>query len=134
MDIFLEFKSFPMFFVYWAMSLILMIVFIKSYTFITKYNEFELMFAGNKAAALALSGAVVGFVLPLGVSIIINPSFPLFIFWAVVSGVFQILGYFVVKFLLKDFDAGIEAENEAYGLFKASLSVAMGIINAFCVV
>jgi putative membrane protein len=43
----------------------LAVLFLFLYTRITPYKEFVLIRAGNRAAAYALSGSLIGFVLPL---------------------------------------------------------------------
>ena len=50
---------------YFALSIVLIAVFIAIYTAITPYREVALIRAGNTAAAVSLGGALLGFSLPL---------------------------------------------------------------------
>ena len=55
-------------FVYFALALIVAMLFVVIYIWITPYHEFALIRDGNAAAAISLGGALVGFSLPLASS------------------------------------------------------------------
>ena len=59
----------PPFLAYFAVAIILLLVFIRIYTWITPHSELELIRANNPAAALAFGGAVIGFAWPLSSAI-----------------------------------------------------------------
>jgi putative membrane protein len=107
-------------------------IFIVLYTKITPFDEIALIHAGKGAAALSLGGAIVGFSLTLGASIIYNASLFGVIGWAVIAMVVQVIVYAVASRLMHTVKTEIEAGNAAMGGFMGALSLAAGIINAAC--
>ena len=57
------------FITYFGTAVLLLGAFLALYTVVTPVRDWELIRAGNAAAALALGGAVLGFCLPLGMAI-----------------------------------------------------------------
>ena len=55
----------PAFLSYFAIGGILLLIYITLYNLITPINEWELVKQNDPAAAIALSGSIIGFVLPL---------------------------------------------------------------------
>lgn len=117
------------FIVYLACSGILLAAFIFIYVRVTPYREFELIKKNNNAAAIALSGAVLGFTAPLVSSIYYTLSVPEMALWASITGVVQ-LGVFLT---LRHHAKQIEAGQTAPAILLAALSIAAGLINAACI-
>ncbi len=111
---------------------ILLGVFIFIYTRITPFDEIALIHAGEVSAALSLGGAVVGFSLTLGASIVYNASLFGVIGWAVVAMVAQVVVYAVASRLMHTVKTEIERGNTAMGGFIGALSLSAGVINAAC--
>src|SRR5262249_21168084 len=80
-----------------ARPLALLLVFIFLYMRITPHPEFELIAKGNNATAIALAGALLGFVIPLASSIIQSRNIPDMLVWGVVAMVVQIAIVLVIK-------------------------------------
>ncbi len=118
--------------IYLIASAILMGIFVFLYTKITPYDEIALIHAGNGAAALSLGGALVGFSLTLGSSIVHNASLVSVVLWAVGAMVVQVLVYAVASRLLHTVRTEIEAGNAAMGGFLGAMSLAAGVVNAAC--
>jgi len=120
------------FFAHFIVMLGLTIVFILIYVRVTPHKEFELIKAGNIAAALSLTGAIIGFVLPVGMVI----SRSLFVVEAVVWGSIamfvQLIAFVLVSLLIRDLANQITANNIAVGVFFGGSAIAIGIINAAC--
>ena len=55
----------PAFFAYFGVAAVLIAAFLLVYVNVTPYQEFSLIRAGNVAAAVSLSGALFGFVMPV---------------------------------------------------------------------
>ena len=101
------------------------------YQWVTPYNERALIRQGNTAAAIALAGALVGYVLPLASALSHTVSLPEFAAWALLAGVIQILAFIVVsRFVYKALAARIEAGEMAAGIYLASISIGVGLLNA----
>jgi putative membrane protein len=103
------------------------------YQLITPYNERTLIRQGNTAAAIALGGALIGYVLPLASALSQTVSLAEFAAWALLAGVIQILAFIVVSRLLyRALASRIEAGETAAGVYLASISIGVGLLNAAC--
>ncbi|MDY6923046.1 MAG: DUF350 domain-containing protein [Pseudomonadota bacterium] len=103
------------------------------YQMITPYHERDLIRQGNTAAAVALGGALIGYVLPLASALSHTVSLPEFAAWALLAGVIQILSFIVVsRVLYKALASRIEAGELAAGVYLASISIGVGLLNAAC--
>jgi putative membrane protein len=103
------------------------------YQWITPYNEKTLIRSGNLAAAIALGGALIGYVLPLASALSHTVSLPEFAAWAALAGVIQIAAFSVVRMIaLPDVKARIENGETSIGVYLASISIAVGLLNAAC--
>jgi putative membrane protein len=103
------------------------------YQWVTPYNEGTLIREGNVAAALALGGALVGYVLPLASALSNTVSLVEFCAWAALAGVLQIAAFTLVRVVvMKDVAARIEKGEIAAGVYLLSISLAVGVLNAAC--
>lgn len=103
------------------------------YQMITPYHERDLIRQGNTAAAVALGGALIGYVLPLASALSQTVSLAEFAAWALLAGVIQILAFIVVsRVLYKALASRIEAGELAAGVYLASISIGVGLLNAAC--
>jgi len=111
-------------------SLALLAVFVMLYTFITPYREMTMIRAGNKAAALSLGGAIVGFVIPVSKAVAQSVSLTDLVVWSAIAFVAQIVAYAVAVALVPHFRRAIADDHLASGILLAALAVAIGILNA----
>jgi len=103
------------------------------YQWITPYNEKALIRAGNVSAAIALAGALIGYVLPLASALSHTVSLPEFAAWAALAGVIQIVAFTAVRLVaLPDVKARIENGETSIGIYLAGISIAVGLLNAAC--
>jgi putative membrane protein len=103
------------------------------YQWVTPYNEGRLIREGNVAAALALGGALVGYVLPLASALSNTVTLVEFCAWAALAGVLQIAAFTLVRMVvMKDVAARIEKGEIAAGVYLLSISLAVGVLNAAC--
>lgn len=120
------------FFVYLIASLVLLSLFTWIYIAITPYRELSLIREGNAAAAASLSGAVLGFAIPLAQSIAQTVNLAEMAMWALVALVVQLLVFFVVRRLIPNIGLDIPAGKIAPGVFLGAMSLATGLLNAAC--
>ena len=120
----------PGFLLYFLLGLVLISVFVGVYIRVTPYNEIALIREGNAAAAVSLSGALIGFVLPLASAIAHSVSWLDMVIWGVVAFVAQIAVYFVVARMVPRLAEAIRAGRVSAATLLAALSVATGILNA----
>ncbi len=103
------------------------------YQWITPYNEKALIREGNVAAAIALVGALIGYVLPLYSALSHTVSLPEFAAWATLAGVIQIVAFTIVRMIaLPDVKTRIENGETSIGVYLAGVSIAVGLLNAAC--
>lgn len=109
------------------------VIFKVVYQWVTPYNEGKLIREGNVAAALALGGALVGYVLPLASALSNTVTLLEFCAWAALAGVLQIAAFTLVRVVvMKDVTARIEKGETAAGVYLMSISLAVGVLNAAC--
>jgi putative membrane protein len=122
----------PSFLAYLGLSLVILALFLRVYVWVTPYREFALIREGNLAAAVSLSGALLGFALPVADVIRNSKDLVDLAVWSVVACLVQLLTYVVARLTLPHLAQDIPAGKVASGLFLAALSVGVGLINAAC--
>lgn len=103
------------------------------YQWATPYNERALIREGNVAAAITLGGALLGYVLPLASALEHTVSLPEFAAWALLAGVIQIIAFTIVRaMVMSDFSDRISRGELAAAIYMATISLAVGLLNAAC--
>lgn len=123
---------FPAFLSYFAVALVLLAVFLLVYVNVTPYQEFALIRAGNTAAAITLSGALLGFAMPIANVIAHSDTLADLAAWGAIAGVVQMLTYLVARFSMPQLSEDIPAGKVAPAILLAAFSLAVGLINAAC--
>jgi putative membrane protein len=126
-------STLPSFLLYFAVSLILFAAFVAIYTWVTPYHEFALINQGNIAAAVSLSGAALGFVVPLASVIVHSLSVVDMLVWSIVAMLAQLALYLVARLAMPRLADDITAGRAAPALLLAALSLSIGILNAACI-
>jgi putative membrane protein len=124
----------PAFAGFFVTAIVLMLAFLAIYVAITPYSELALIRAGNEAAAVSLGGAVIGFALPIAVSVAVSHSLYAMIGWGVVASVVQLLAFVAARLAMPRLNESIAQGKLASGIFIASLAIGVGILNAGCIV
>ena len=122
----------PDFLVYLAVALGLVALFILLYTLVTPQRELTLIRAGNAAASVSLGGAILGFAIPLSMSIAQSHDLLDMAIWSVVALIVQLGVFFLCGMLIDHEGRRITAGDMAAASFLAFTSVAAGLINAAC--
>ncbi|MDO9247971.1 MAG: DUF350 domain-containing protein, partial [Phenylobacterium sp.] len=79
------------------------------YQWATPYHEAKLIREGNTSAAIALGGALLGYVIPLASALSHTISLIEFCAWAALAGVIQIAAFTIIRMIvMKDVSARIE--------------------------
>ncbi|SRR5258706_10784141 len=125
-------SGFDEFLIYAGLSVAYIYGYMIVYLWITPYNELKLIKEGNVAAALSLSGSVLGFTLPLAATIY-NSVHPWdMMLWAFIAALVQLLVYVAVRYTLLNVVRRIADGQIATGIVLAAISVSAGILNAAC--
>lgn len=117
---------------YFGSSIFLLVAFAFIYSHVTPYREFTLIAAGNDAAAYSLSGAIVGFALPLASAVSHSVDLGDMVLWGVVALLVQTFTFLVVRLIFPKIVADIPANKVSKGIFLGAVSIAVGILNAAC--
>jgi putative membrane protein len=124
--------GFPPFIIYFVSSVALLVVFVAVYLRVTPYREIQLIKDGNAAAAASLSGAILGYTLPLAHAVAQAANLVDMLLWASIAFVVQLLTYLLVRVLIPGLGQGIAEAKVAHGVFLGMVSLAAGILNAAC--
>lgn len=127
-------NALPAFASFFATAIGLLGGFLALYILVTPYSEVALIRDGNTAAALSLGGALIGFALPIAVSVAVSHNLYAMLGWGVVAGVVQLLTYVAARLAMPQINQNIPQGKLASGIFLASLSLGVGILNAGCIV
>ncbi len=100
------------------------------YAWITPYDELALIKAGNTAAAITLSGAVIGFAIPLAVTLKSSLNTWDIILWGLVTLILMIIAYSVMNVVIRDFEKRVENNETGPAILLAAVKIAVGLIAA----
>ena len=131
-QLFDSFAGFDDFLVYLAVSIVLLAVFIAIYVRVTPYREIALIREGNMAAAFSLSGAILGFIVPLSAAVRYSVNLVDMTIWGVIALIVQIAAFVVVKLLIPSITEDIPAAKGAQGFFLGMTALSVGLLNAAC--
>jgi putative membrane protein len=120
------------FVIYMIGAIILLVLFKFFYSRITPHNEIELIRQGNVAAAIAFSGAIIGFALPVSNIIAHSAGLLDFIVWAIIAAAVQLATFFVVSRVVKGLAERIEQGDVAAAIYIAAVAISVGLLNAAC--
>jgi putative membrane protein len=127
-------RYFDDFLIYFGIALALLFAFTFIYIKVTPYKEMELIRAGNKAAAISLSGAMLGFAMPLASTVVNAVNLVDLLLFAVLATVVQLVVFVFVRMLMPNLGSAIEGGDVAKATFLAAVSLAVGMLNAAALV
>lgn len=123
-------SGFPDFLSHLALGIALLALFTFIYVKVTPYHELELIRSGNVAAAASLSGAIIGFTIPLSQTASQSVHVVDMLIWGGIALVVQLLAFFAVRMLIPGLAKDIPDGKIAQGIFLGVISVAVGMLNA----
>jgi putative membrane protein len=122
----------PSFLAYFGTALALTAMFLFLYIQVTPIAEWSEIRNGNAAAAVSLSGALLGFVLALNSVISHSGGLLDMVVWGAIALVVQLATFFAVRLLKPDLVQRIGDRSMSHGVFLGAISVAVGLLNAAC--
>ena len=125
-------STFPSFLAYFAVGAVLIALFVVLYVNLTPQQEIRLIRDGNAAAATALAGSLIGFVMPLAAVIRHSAGLIDLVVWGIIALVVQLGGFLVARLVLPNLPEAIDDGHIADAIFLAGLSLALGVLNAAC--
>lgn len=120
----------PEFLAYLAGGLVLFALFVALYMAITPHRELALIRSGNTAAAVSLTGALIGVAIPLSAVVASSAGLVDFVVWGAIALVVQLATFTAARLLVPGLVAAIEDNGTAQATLLAGLAVSVGIINA----
>ncbi len=118
------------FLLFFVAAAVLTIIFVVVYTRITRHNELALIKDNSTAAALAFSGSLIGFALPLASTMIHSVTVVEMVLWGLIALIVQVLVYFIVRLPMPRISERIEGGEVAAGIWLGATSLVAGILNA----
>ena len=118
------------FFLFIVVAAVLVLFFVFVYTRITRHNEIALIKKNSTAAAIAFSGSLIGFALPLASTMINSVNIIELVLWGVIALIVQVLVYLLIRLPMPRISERIEADEVAAGIWLGACSVVAGILNA----
>ena len=126
-DFLTNLSEFAFFFV---VAALLTLLFVLVYTRVTRHNELALIKENSTAAALAFSGSLIGFALPVASTMVNSFTIIELVLWGLVALILQILVYFLIRLPMPRISERIEANEVAAGIWLGACSIVAGILNA----
>jgi putative membrane protein len=123
--------SVGMFILYLGLGIALLTMFVQAFIALTPYDDRAEIEKGNPAPAIALTGAMIGFALPLASAGFVGRNVFAFIEWAVISGIVQLA---VCKAMMHWLPARTKLSNTASAIEYAGAAVSVGILSALAMV
>lgn len=115
---------------FFGVAVVFVIVFVGVYSAVTKHNEFELIKEKSTAAAIAFSGSLIGFALPLASAMISSVTVIEMVIWGIIALIVQIIVYLLVRLPMPRISERITANEVAAGIWLGAASLVGGILNA----
>ena len=118
------------FLIFFIVAAVLTILFVVIYTRVTRHNELALIKKNSTAAAVAFSGSLIGFALPLASTMINSVTVVEMALWGMVALIVQVLVYLLIRLPMPRVSERIEADEVAAGIWLGACSMVAGILNA----
>jgi len=127
-------STLPNFLLYLGISIALLAVFISVYVLVTPQHELPLIRKGNVSASVVFSATLLGFTLPLASAVAHSVNALDLLLWGAIAGVVQSVASLLLRLVIRDLRAHIEADRVSVAITMAALKIAMGLLNAAAMV
>lgn len=97
---------------------------------VTPHRDITLIRQGNVAAAVAFGGALIGLALPLHSAISHSVSLADAAIWGAIAAVAQLVAFVIANVVGGNLSRKIADKDVAAGILSATVSIAVGLINA----
>lgn len=118
------------FLAFFGIAVILTIIFVGVYSTVTRHNEIKLIKEKSTAAAIAFSGSLIGFAMPLASAMMNSVTILEMVVWGAVALIVQIVVYLLVRLPMPRISERITANEVAAGIWLGATSLVGGILNA----
>ena len=111
----------PNFLSYLSAAIVLLGAFVAIYLYVTPYDEIKLIRENKVAASISLSGAILGFAMPIANVIAHSDTLLDLAVWGVIAGLVQLAAWGVARVALPTLKEDIAANRIAPAVFVAAL-------------
>lgn len=125
--------GFPYLLLHFGLTLAIWIVGVLLYAVSTPYHELNLIRQNNVAAAVTLSGAMLGLAVPLAFAMAASVSAADILVWGAVTIVVQILVYRAIDLVLRGLPKRVEAGEIGPAILVSAAKLSVAALNAAAV-
>ncbi len=122
--------SLPVLLAHSALTLLMFIIGLTIYVWVTPHREFALVRQNNPAAAIALGAAMLGLAIPLAAAMANSVTIWEIAIWGGVAVVLQLIAFKIVDLLMRDLGKSIEAGEIAPAMVLTAAKISVALINA----
>ena len=126
-------QGLPVLLTHFIVTLALLAAGVSLYTMLTPYSEIALIRDGNTAAAVSLSGAILGLAIPLATCLASSVSVLDILLWGAVILTLQIASYRVADWLLRELPARIKKGELGPAITLVAIKLSVASVNAAAV-
>ena len=120
----------PFLLTHFGVTIVMLVVGVFIYIKITSHDEMTLIRDGNNAAAVSLSGAILGLAIPLAFCMANSVNVYDIVIWGLVTLVIQLVTFWIIDLWLRDLSRKIEDGQVGTAILLASVKLAVASINA----
>ena len=120
----------PFLLTHFGVTIVMLVVGAFIYIKITSHDEMALIREGNNAAAVSLSGAILGLAVPLAFCMANSVNVYDIVIWGLVTLVIQLVTFWIIDLWLRDLSRKIEEGQVGTAILLASVKLAVASINA----
>ena len=120
----------PFLLTHFGVTIVMLVVGALIYIKITSHDEMALIRDGNNAAAVSLSGAILGLAIPLAFCMANSVNVYDIVIWGLVTLVIQLVTFWIIDLWLRDLSRKIEVGQVGTAILLASVKLAVASINA----
>ena len=120
----------PFLLTHFGVTIVMLVVGAFIYIKITSHDEMALIRDGNNAAAVSLSGAILGLAIPLAFCMANSVNIYDIVIWGLVTLVIQLVTFWIIDLWLRDLSRKIEDGQVGTAILLVSVKLAVASINA----
>ena len=118
---------------HFGVTVLMLVIGVFIYMWITSHDERALIREGNTAAAISLAGAILGLAIPLAFCMASSVNVYDIVIWGIVTLVIQLATFWIIDIWLRDLSKRIEEGQVGTAILLVSVKLAIASINAAAV-
>jgi putative membrane protein len=118
---------------HFGVTVLMLVIGVLIYMWITSHDERKLIREGNTAAAVSLAGAILGLAIPLAFCMASSVNVYDIVIWGIVTLVIQLATFWIIDIWLRDLSKRIEEGQVGTAILLVSVKLAVASINAAAV-